>query len=108
MDDDTATCEALGFLVSKAGFEPFLYERGEDSLIQVHTLCRGGTPPLMVVDLIMPRMDGSGYLGGLELLELVRSSFPALSLIAIADCLDPEADKTLERTGDSLHSQAAP
>ena len=99
VDDDTTTCEALGFLVSKAGFEPFLYERGEDSLIQVHTLCRGGTPPVMVVDLIMPRMDGSGNLGGLELLELVRSSFPALSLIAIADSLDPEADKSLSELG---------
>ena len=99
VDDDAATREALGFLVGKAGFEPFLYERSEDTLIRVDALCRHGRSPLVVVDLIMPRMDGTGYLGGIELLELVRSNFPSLSLIALADYHDPEADRALRELG---------
>lgn len=99
VDDDAATREALGFLVGKAGFEPFLYERSEDTLIRVDSLCRHGRSPLVVVDLIMPRMDGTGHLGGMELLELVRSNFPSLSLIALADYHDPEADRALRDLG---------
>ena len=102
VDDDAATREALGFLVGKAGFEPFLYERSEDTLIRIDTLCRNGRSPLVVVDLIMPRMDGTGYLGGVELLELVRSNFPSLSLIALAEYHDPEADRTLHELGIPL------
>ena len=102
VDDDASTREALGFLVGKAGFEPFLYERSEDTLIRIDTLCRNGRSPLVVVDLIMPRMDGTGYLGGVELLELVRSNFPSLSLIALAEYHDPEADRTLHELGIPL------
>ena len=99
VDDDAATREALGFLVAKAGYEPFLYERSEDALIRIDTLCRSGRPPLVVVDLIMPRMDGTGFLGGLELIDLVHDNFPDLFLIAIADYLDSEADQSLRELG---------
>jgi CheY-like chemotaxis protein len=102
VDDDAAMREALGFLITKAGFEPFLYERSEDTLIRVDTLCRNGRSPTVIVDLIMPRMDGTGYLGGIELLELVRSNFPALSLIALAEYHDPEFDRALYELGVPL------
>jgi CheY-like chemotaxis protein len=102
VDDDAAMREALGFLITKAGFEPFLYERSEDTLIRVDTLCRNGRSPTVIVDLIMPRMDGTGYLGGVELLELVRSNFPTLSIIALAEYRDPEFDRALCELGVPL------
>jgi CheY-like chemotaxis protein len=102
VDDDAAMREALGFLITKAGFESFLYERSEDALIRVDSLCRNGRSPTVIVDLIMPRMDGTGYLGGAELLELVHSNFPALPLIALAEYQDPEFDRALCGLGVSL------
>ena len=102
VDDDAAMREALGFLVGKAGYEPFIYERSEDALIKIDMLCRNGESPLVVVDLIMPRMDGTGYLGGVELLELVLSNFPLLSLIALADYHYQEADNALQELGVPL------
>jgi CheY-like chemotaxis protein len=93
VDDDPATLEALTVLLDAQGYQVDPIERSEDALIRVDCLYRDGIRPTIVVDLIMPRMDGTGILGGLELLELVRNNFPDLPLLALSDFRNEDAQR---------------
>jgi CheY-like chemotaxis protein len=54
---------------------------------------------LLLIDLIMPRKDGSGVLGGLELLEDVRRNFPAFRVLVMSDHPNQEAEKSVKAFG---------
>jgi CheY-like chemotaxis protein len=56
-------------------------------------LHRGGEKPLVLIDLIMPKMDGSGVLGGLELLDLLHNNFKDLQLLVMTDYHHADAEK---------------
>jgi hypothetical protein len=47
----------------------------------------------------MPRMDGTGILGGLELMELVRNNFPDLPLLALSDFRNEDAQRKTRSMG---------
>ena len=99
VDDDPATLEALTQLLEGQGYRVDPIERSEDALIRVDCLFRDGVRPTIVVDLIMPRMDGTGILGGLELLELVRNNFPDLPLLALSDFRNEDAQRKARSLG---------
>ena len=71
VDDDGPTLQAIAEGMRLQGYDVHAMTRSEDTLIKVDTLCRGGNDPIVLVDLIMPKMDGSGVLGGVELLEML-------------------------------------
>jgi len=99
VDDDAATLEALAEVLERQGYRVDALERSEDALIRVDCLFREGLRPTVVVDLIMPRMDGTGILGGLELLELVRNNFPDLPLLALTDFRNEDAQRKARSLG---------
>jgi CheY-like chemotaxis protein len=99
VDDDPATLEALAALLEAQGYLVEPIERAEDALIRVDCLYRAGVRPTVVVDLIMPRMDGTGILGGLELIELVRNNFPDLALLALSDFKNEDAQRKARGMG---------
>lgn len=99
VDDDEDTLRELTVLLNRNGFRVFPFARSEDTLIQVDSLHRQGEQPLVVVDLIMPRMDGTGILGGMELLELLRSNFPTLRVLVVSDYHNLEAERRIGQMG---------
>ena len=54
---------------------------------------------LLVIDLIMPRQDGSGLLGGLELLQNVRSAYPDFQILVMSDHPNQEAEESVREFG---------
>ena len=54
VDDDKSLVEAIGFELEKRGFSPYVAYSGEEAL-QVIGKTR---PDLIVLDLVMPAMDG--------------------------------------------------
>lgn len=74
----------------------------EDALAEIDRLCREGSRPAVVVDLIMPRQDGSGMLAGLDLVRSVRRRFPDLLLLAVADFHHAEAAAEVTAAGYPL------
>ena len=54
---------------------------------------------LLLIDLIMPRKDGSGILGGLELLEDVRRNYPDLPVLVMSDHPNQEAEANVQKFG---------
>lgn len=99
VDDDPVTLDALALLLEQQGYRVYPLTMSEDALIRVDNLYRDGIRPTVVVDLIMPRMDGTGILGGLELMELVRSNFPELPLLALSDFPNEDAQRKTRALG---------
>lgn len=102
VDDDAATREAIAAMLGGSGYEVFAFEKSEATLIKIDTIYREGARPTVLVDLIMPRMDGSGILGGVELLELIRNNFTELPVLALADYHNRDAERKLTEMGVPL------
>lgn len=97
VDDDPSTAEQIASLL-------------QDRKAQVHVFTNyfsfmeavAGADPqttALVIDLIMPRRDGSGVLGGLELLEEVRSKYPDFLVLVMSDHPNQEAEQSVRKFG---------
>ncbi|MHB8058404.1 MAG: DUF4388 domain-containing protein [Desulfuromonadaceae bacterium] len=102
VDDDGPTLRAIADGLTENGFVVHAMTRSEDTLIKVDSLHKGGDSPTVLMDLIMPRMDGSGVLGGIELLELLHNNFKDLQLIIMTDYHHAEAEKKICDLGYSF------
>jgi CheY-like chemotaxis protein len=99
VDDDGPTLQIVADGLTECGFVVHAVTRSEDALIKVDTLHRCGERPAVLVDLIMPKMDGSGVLGGIELLELLHNNFKDLQLMVMTDYYYAEAEKRILELG---------
>ncbi|MCE1226544.1 MAG: DUF4388 domain-containing protein [Geobacteraceae bacterium] len=98
VDDDSSMLEAV---VDAFGqwFDVSSFTRGEEALVRIDALFRSGGNPVVLVDLIMPKMDGSGVLGGLELIQLLHRNFNGLRIFAISDFHHADAVQELSGLG---------
>ena len=99
VDDDGPTLRAMTEGLTGKGFVVHAMTRSEDTLINVDVLHRSGERPVVIIDMIMPKMDGSGVLGGVELLELLHNNFKDLKLIIMTDYHHAEAEKKIHELG---------
>lgn len=99
VDDDGPTLHALTEAMRQNGYDVHSMTRSEDTLIKVDTLYRSGDRPTVLVDLIMPKMDGSGVLGGVELLELLHNNFKDVPIIVMTDYHHADAEKKVSDMG---------
>ena len=93
VEDDQAVREFIVARLADSGKTVSAFGKSEEALIAIDTMYRDGLRPAVLVDLIMPRMDGSGLLGGLELLELVSSNFPQLPLLVMSDYRNSDSER---------------
>jgi CheY-like chemotaxis protein len=99
VDDESIVREAIERILAEGKYAVSPFEKSEDALIHIDTLYRADKRPLVLVDLIMPRMDGSGILGGLELLELIHTNFRDLHVLVMADYSNNDAERTVRGMG---------
>jgi CheY-like chemotaxis protein len=99
IDDDGPTLQAITDGMRQQGYDVHAMTRSEDTLIKVDSLCRGGEHPTVLVDLIMPKMDGSGVLGGVELLELLHANFKDIPIIVMTDYRHADAEVRVKDMG---------
>ncbi len=102
VDDDGPTLRAITEGLTAQGFVVHAMTRSEDTLIKVDALQRSGDRPVVLIDMIMPKMDGSGVLGGIELLELLHNNFPTIRLIIMSDYHHAEAENRILEIGHSF------
>ena len=96
VDDDSALTEAVAEEFGQ-WFDVSPFTHSEEALVKIDALFRSGSNPVVLVDLIMPKMDGTGVLGGLELIQLLHRNFNGLTIVAISDF--HHADAVQELTG---------
>ena len=95
VDDDNDFRQRLAHELGPVGFHVSDFRGGGEAL----TACRREAPSVWLVDLLMPRMDGSGVLGGLELAERVATECPASLVLVMSDHPNPEAEARLGSLG---------
>ena len=91
VDDDEMLREELATLLERQGCSVRRFASAEQCLPVLEATVSDGGRPELVVDLIMPRLDGSGILGGIELLQTVRERFSDLMVQMISDHPNEEA-----------------
>lgn len=99
VDDDGPTLRASADALIENGFVVNAMNRSEETLIKIDSLHRGGECPVVIIDLIMPKMDGSGVLGGIELLELLHNNFNKLHIIVVSDYQHADAEAKVRGLG---------
>lgn len=98
VDDDTLLAESVAQEM-KQWFDVTFFARSEEALVTVDALFRTGVRPVVLVDLIMPKMDGTGVLGGLELIQLLHRNFSGVKIIAITDFHHADAQQEISGLG---------
>lgn len=92
VDDDGPTLQAVADALGKQGYVVHAMTRSEDTLVKIDSLVKEGEHPTVLIDLIMPKMDGSGVLGGIELMELLNNNFKNLRMIVMSDYPNADAE----------------
>ncbi len=97
VDDDPGTAEKIASLLQERKAQVHVFTNYNSFIEAV----AGADPQLttLVIDLIMPRRDGSGVLGGLELLEEVRNTYPDFQVMVMSDHPNREAEKSVRGFG---------
>jgi CheY-like chemotaxis protein len=97
VDDDPNTAEQITALLRDRKAQVHVFTNYHSFIEAVGT----ADPKLttLVIDLIMPRRDGSGVLGGLELLEEVRCKYPDFKVMVMSDHPNQEAEKSVRKFG---------
>lgn len=99
VDDDGPTLKAIASGLSERGLIVHPVSSSEEALTQVEMLHSAGKHPLILIDLIMPKMDGSGVLGGIELLERLHDKYKSIRIVVISDYSHVESEKKVHEMG---------
>ncbi len=103
IDDDKSTLEKIENSLSSRHFNVFVEEKSENALHTISRLDNSGANIVVVSDLIMPRMDGTGILGGIEILEVLKGGFPNIPVVLMSDHVNKEAETRAHEMGVSLY-----
>ena len=99
VDDDPNTAEQIAALLQEHKAQVHAYTNYPAFMDAVDKADPRSTT--LVIDLIMPRRDGSGVLGGLELLEDIRSKYPDFQILVMSDHPNQEAEQRVRGFGVS-------
>ena len=97
VDDDPGTAEKIASLLQKRKSPVHVFTNYNSFLESVAQADPATTT--LVIDLIMPRRDGRGVLGGLELLEEVRAQYPDFQVLVMSDHPNREAEQSVRNFG---------
>jgi len=98
IDDDDVTRDGLAKAFERLGVACRVFADATSYRGALQQLAPG-EGAVALIDLIMPRADGSGILGGLELLESVRREHPELPVLIVSDHPNPEAEQRVRTLG---------
>jgi CheY-like chemotaxis protein len=97
VDDDPDTAEKIASLLQERKEQVHAFTNYLSFMAAVAVADPQST--ILVIDLIMPRRDGSGVLGGLELLEEIRNKYPDFQILVMSDHPNQEAEKSVRNFG---------
>lgn len=99
VDDDPEITVRLVQALARKGLNARSFICGLDLLNAVKSAWKDNQAPLLIIDLIMPRLHGGGILGGLELVEQIRSLHDDQLCLVYSDYPCPEVAQRLQQLG---------
>ena len=97
VDDDPGTAEQIASLLQERRAQVHAFTNYHSFMEAVKVADSQSTT--LVIDLIMPRSDGSGVLGGLELLQEIRNRYPDFQVLVMSDHPNQEAEQSVRNFG---------
>lgn len=99
VDDDAVTRQVLQARLQAQGFAVQSVGSGPEFVEMFAALCDQGELPLVLLDLVMPRGDGSGVLGGLDILRQLRNQNSKVEVLVMSDYPSADAAAELRQLG---------
>jgi CheY-like chemotaxis protein len=97
VDDEDRFLELVREALEAQGYPVETFQEGGSAAERIDALVEDGGVLGVVSDLIMPRTDGEGLLGGIELLERIRKRHRRLPFVLVSDHRHEEADARARR-----------
>jgi CheY-like chemotaxis protein len=88
VDDELLISDLLATGIRAAGFRVESLETCPEALKVIKGALAKGGKAVVVVDLVMPTLDGRGFLGGLELIRELKTLDPSIPIIALSPSVD--------------------
>jgi len=99
LDDDLTTGREMEKALRRQSLDARAFVDGHEFFAALEAAIREGTAPVVLIDLIMPRLNGTGILGGLEILARVRKEYPHLTALVLSDHPNHEAEARVRGLG---------
>jgi CheY-like chemotaxis protein len=99
VDDDPRIAVLLVQALAQQGLAARPFGSSGELLSAARSAWEAGHHPLLIIDLIMPRLHGGGILGGLELVEQIRSLRAEQACLVYSDYPCPEVEQRLRQLG---------
>lgn len=99
VDDDAATRQVLQERLQRQGFAVEVAGNAEEFFQKFSLMREQGEVPLVLLDLVMPRSDGGGVLGGLNLLRRLRAAQSKVDVLVMSDYPSADAAADLRQLG---------
>jgi CheY-like chemotaxis protein len=100
VDNDPNTAEQIACLLQERMVQVHAFTSSRPFLEAVE--CAEPKSTTLVIDLTLLHRDDNGVLGGLELLEVVRSKYPAFQVLVMSDHSNSEAEQSVRSSGFPL------
>ena len=97
VDDDQLTAQVVARRLREQRLDVKVFTSAKDFIAALTKGVASQEFPLLLVDLIMPKCDGTGILGGVEIIQKVKSDFKDLTLLLMSDHPTPEVEQKLAR-----------
>lgn len=97
VDDDQLTAQVIARRLRDQRLDVKVFTSARDYLGAVAKAVADQEFPLLLVDLIMPKCDGTGILGGVEVIQKVKTDFKDLTLLLMTDHPTPEVEQKLAK-----------
>ena len=97
VDDDQLTAQVVARRLRQQRLDVKVFTSAKDFLGGVTKAVAEQEFPLLLVDLIMPKVDGTGILGGVEIIQKVKTNFKDLTLLMMTDHPTPEVEQKLAK-----------
>lgn len=99
VDDDKVFGRRAVAALTRHGLKARCFFSGRELLDAARTCWQAGNRPLLIIDLIMPRLHGGGLLGGLELVEQLRGLQSDQACLVYSNYPCPEIEQRLRQLG---------
>ena len=97
VDDDQLTAQIVARRLRDQHLDVKVFTSAREFLKGVVKAVAEQELPLLLVDLIMPKIDGTGILGGVEVIQKVKTDFKDLTLLLMTDHPTPEVEQKLAK-----------
>jgi len=99
IDDDPEIVNLIASQLRGMGLSGEGIFKVSEGVERVNQLVAQGFYPVVVIDLFMPRTDGEGILGGLELVKIIKARTPHVPILLVSDYPNDAAEKEARTAG---------